>query len=193
MKLWNNLLIVVLAGLLVTGCSSPVYVQKDDTVNLNNYHTYMWVDTKANENDNSTRATAYVDMNVKNAVNAELKKLGWREVSDNPDAFVSYDILVERSAEQRSDPVYTRPVSRVYYNPFSRRWGTIYYPSQFIGYDSYSVPVKEGTVTVSIMDNKTDKIVWQGWTTETLNYARITDKEINKSVKNIFNKFGESS
>ena len=76
MKLWNNLLIIVLAGLLATGCSSPVYVQKDDTVNLNNYHTYMWVDTKANENDNSTKATAYADLSVKNAVNAELNKLG---------------------------------------------------------------------------------------------------------------------
>jgi hypothetical protein len=193
MKRWNNLLIVVLAGALIAGCSSPVYVQKDDTVNLNNYHTYMWVDTRANENDNSTRATAYVDMNVKNAVNAELNKLGWREVSDNPDAFISYDILVERSAEQRSDPIYTRPVSRVYYNPFARRWGTIYYPSQFIGYDSYTVPVKEGTVTVTVTDSKTDKVVWQGWTTETLNYARITDREINKSVKNIFNKFGSSA
>ncbi|HKB44596.1 MAG TPA: DUF4136 domain-containing protein [Chitinophagaceae bacterium] len=193
MKLWNNLLITVLAGLLIMGCSSPVYVQKDDTVNLNNYHTYMWVDTRANENDQSTRATAYVDMNVKNAVNAELNKLGWREVSDNPDAFVSYDILVERSTEQRSDPVYSRPVSRVYYNPFSRRWGTIYYPSQFMGYDTYTVPVKEGTVTVTITDSRTDKVVWQGWTTETLNYARITDKEINKSVKNIFNKFASSS
>ena len=101
--------------------------------------------------------------------------------------------MVERSTEQRSDPVYSRPFSRVYYNPFSRHWGTIYYPSQFIGYDAYTVPVKEGNVTVSITDSKSDKIVRQGWTTETLNYSRITDKEINKSVRNIFNKFESSS
>jgi hypothetical protein len=193
MKLWNNLLISVLAGLLVMGCSSPVYVQKDDTVNLNNYHTYMWVDTKANENDNSTRATAYADLSVKNAVNAELNKLGWREVSDNPDAFVSYDILVERSTERRSDPVYSRSFTRMYYNPFARRWGTIYYPSQFIGYQNYEVPVKEGIVTITIVDSKSDKVVWQGWTTESLNYSRITDAEIDKSVRNIFNKFDVAS
>ena len=139
MKLWNNLLISILTGLLVIGCSSPEYVQMDDTVNLNNCHTYIWVDTKANENDNSTRATAYADLSVKNAVNAELHKLGWREVSDNPDAFVSYDILVERSKEQRSEPVYSQPFTRMYYNPFARRWSTIYYPSQFIGYQNYEV------------------------------------------------------
>jgi hypothetical protein len=73
MKLWNNLLISVLTSLLVIGCSSPVYVQKDDTVNLNNYHTYMWVDTKANENDNSIRAAAYADLSVKNAVNGKCR------------------------------------------------------------------------------------------------------------------------
>jgi hypothetical protein len=162
MKPLNNLLTVALAGLLVLGCSSPVYVQKDDSANLNNYHTYMWVDTKANENDNGVKPTAYVDMSVKNAVNAELNKLGWREVSENPDAFVSYDVLVERSAEQRSDPVYSQPFTRMYYNPRARRWSTIYYPSQFIGYDTYTVPVKEGTVTVSIMDSNTDKICLAG-------------------------------
>lgn len=193
MKLWNKLLVIVLAGLMIAGCSSPVYVQKDDTTNLDNYRTYMWVDTKAHEHDNSTKATAYADQTIRNAVNAELIKLGWKEVSDNPDAFISYDILVERATEQRSDPVYTRPVSRVYYNRFARRWGTIYYPSQFVGYDTYTVPVKEGTVTISIVDSKTDKIVWQGWTTENLNYARITNKEINRSVKNIFNKFDASA
>src|SRR6266487_1977838 len=193
MKLWNNLLISVLTGLLVIGCSSPVYVQKDDTVNLNNYHTYMWVNTKANENDNSTRATAYADLSLKNAANAELRKLGWREVSDNPDALVSYDILVERSTEQRSDPVYSQPFTRMYYNPFARRWSTIYYPSQFIGYQNYEAPVKEGTVTITIVDSKSDKVVWQGWTTENLNYSRITDAEIDKSVRNIFNKFDVAS
>ena len=193
MKLWNNLMITVLAGLLVMGCSSPVYVQKDDTVNLNNYHTYMWVDTRASENDNSTRATAYADLSVKNAVNAELNKLGWREVNSDPDALVSYDILVERSVEQRSDPVYSQPFTRMYYNPFARRWSTIYYPSQFLGYQNYQVPVKEGTITISIMDSQNDKVIWQGWTTENLNYSRITSEEIDKSVRNIFNKFDVAS
>jgi hypothetical protein len=193
MKSWNKLQMIVFAGLLIAGCSNPVYVQKDETANLNNYHTYMWVDTRLNENDNSARAAAYADISVHNAVNNELNKLGWREVNSDPDALVSYDILVERSVEQRSDPVYTQPFTRMYFNPYTRRWSTIYYPSQFYGYQNYQVPVKEGTVTISIMDSKTDKIVWQGWTTENLNYSRLTEDEINKSVRNIFNKFDVAS
>jgi hypothetical protein len=193
MKLWKYVYSIAFAAILATGCSTPVHVQKDDTVNLSNYKTYMWVDTRANENDSTQRASAYADISVHNSVNAELRKLGWQEVSDNPDALVGYDVLVERTSEQRSDPVYSQPFTRSYYNRFTRRWNTIYYPSQFLGYDTYRVPVKEGTVTISLMDAKTDKTIWQGWTTENLNYSQLTDDEISRSVRNIFNKFDVAS
>jgi hypothetical protein len=181
--------LALMTAFLAAGCASPVYVQQDDSVSLDNYHTYMWVDTRASENDNSDRATAFADISVRNAANAELRKKGWREVSDNPDALISYDVLVERSTEQKSDPVYSRSFTRSYYNPYTRRWSTIYYPSQFLGYDSYEVPVKEGTVTISILDARTDKAIWQGWTTENLNYSRLTDDEIDRAVTHIFRKF----
>ena len=174
---------------LVASCSSPVYVQKDDAINLDSYKTYTWVDTRESENDNNARAAAYADISMRNAVNAELSRLGWREVSENPDAFVSYDILVERATERKSDPVYSQPVTRTYFNPYTRRWNTIYYPSQFMGYQNYEVPVKEGTITISILDAKTDRAVWQGWTTENMNYSRFTGDEISRSVRNIFKKF----
>jgi hypothetical protein len=193
MKLWKYVYIPVVAAFFLTGCSSPVHVQKDDSVNLSNYKTYMWVETRAGENDSTQRASAYADIGVHNAVNAELRKMGWREVDDNPDALVGYDVLVERSSEQRSDAVYSQPFTRSYYNRFTRQWRTIYYPSQFLGYDSYQVPVKEGTITISIMDARNDKTIWQGWTTENLNYSRLTDDEISRSVRNIFNKFDVAS
>ncbi len=183
----------IFAGVMLAGCSTPVYVQKDDAANMSNYKTYMWVDTRASETDNSERPSSYADIPVRNAVNNELRSMGWREVSDNPDALLSYDILVERSVEQKNDPVYSRPVTRSFYNPYTRRWSTIYYPSQFLGYQSYEVPVKEGTVTISIIDARNDKTVWQGWTTETMNYNRFSSDEIARSVRSIFNKFDETT
>jgi hypothetical protein len=189
MKLGNILYILV----LFTACSSPVHIQKDETANLNNYKSYMWVDTRSNEQDSTQKASSFADISVRNTANAELSRLGWREVTENPDALIGYDILVERASESRSDPVYSQPITRSYYNRFTRRWSTIYYPSQFLGYDNYQVPVKEGTITISIMDAKTDKPVWQGWTTENMNYSRFTDDEIRRSVRNIFNKFDVAS
>lgn len=188
MKTWNfffSMAVMVFAA----ACTNRVYVQKDENVNLANYRSYMWVDTRANEHDNSPRATAYIDINLQSAVNAELKKQGLKEVNHNPDMLLSYDVLVEKTPEQRTNPVYAQSLTRMYYNPFSKRWGTIFYPSQFLGFQSYEVPVREGIVTINMSDTQTDKLVWQGRITERLNYTRLTQEEINKTVRNIFNKF----
>ena len=182
---------ISIAGMLMSvaamfySCSTPAYVEKDSNVNLSTYKTYMWIDLKASENDASSRATAFADISVHNSVNAELNKWGWREVSDNPDVLVSYDVLVERNVETQSDPVYSQPYSRLYYNPYTRRWSSIYYPSQFLGYQQYQVPVKEATITINMMDAETDKKIWQGWTTERLS-GGLSDLDVKKSVRNIF-------
>jgi hypothetical protein len=58
-----------------------------------------------------------------------------------------------------------------------------------MGYDDYAVPVREGTVTISMTDAKSDRVVWQGWTTDEVNSRNLTSKEINNAVKSIFRKF----
>ncbi len=188
MKIVKNICAALVVVFTIAACAAPVHVAKDDSVDLKNYKTYMWVDTRYNQNDNTTRPTSYGDISVRNAANAELKNAGWTEVSNDPDLLISYDVLVQNTTTRKSDPVYTQSYSRTYYNPRLRRWGTLYYPSQFLGYNNYEVPVNEGTITITITDANTDKAVWQGWTTEELNYSRITPEEITASVKNIFSK-----
>jgi hypothetical protein len=183
----------IVLGILscVIGCSSPVYVQKDVSANLAKYRSYMWVETQRDQNDKRSNASAFAEAAIHNAANAELDKRGWREVNSNPDVLLSYDILVQRGTQAQSDPMYTRPFTRVYYNPWARRWGTIYYPSQFMGYDTYESPVREGTLTVTMMDANNDKPVWQAWTTEQLNSRKMTDAEASKAVRKIFRKLGK--
>jgi hypothetical protein len=77
----------------------------------------------------------------------------------------------------------------MFYNPYRKAWTSVYYPSQFVGYQNYTVPVKEGMVTISMTDANTDKLVWQGWTTESMNYTRLTESQIDRVVHNIFKKF----
>jgi uncharacterized protein DUF4136 len=188
MKIVRLINFLIVSSIILAACSSPVYVQKDESANLAKYKTYMWVETRSEQNDNVSK-TAFADMSIHNAVNAQLSREGWREVSDNPDVLVSHDILVQHSTQTQSSPVYTQPLVRYYYNPWARRWGSIYYPSQFMGYDTYETPVREATITVTFVDARTDKPIWQGWTTEELNGRKITDSEISKAVKNIFKKF----
>jgi hypothetical protein len=48
--------------------------------------------------------------------------------------------------------------------------------------------IREGTITVTMIDAKNDKTVWQGWTTAEVNNRNLTNKEIQKAVANIFKK-----
>jgi hypothetical protein len=58
-----------------------------------------------------------------------------------------------------------------------------------MGYDRNQRMVNEGTITISMIDTRTDKMVWQGWTTDQVNNRHLTSKEIQNSVKAIFRKF----
>ena len=191
MKIIRTVVGLLFLTVFWAGCGSPVYVQRDQSANLAKYKTFMWVETRESETDNKN-TLSFADQAIHRQVNTELEKRGWKEVSSSPEVLIGHDILVEKSIQRQSEPVYSQPFSRVYYNPWTRRWGTIYYPSQFMGYDNYDTPVREGTVTISIMDAQTDKTLWQAWTTQQINHRMITDPEIAKAVKNIFKKLNTS-
>ena len=174
------------AALFITGCAGTAHIEKDKTVDFSKYKTYAWAEKP--ESKKALR-NGLTETNVRNSVNAQLQKIGWKEVSANPDIMVNYELLVERNQKEQKDAVYTQSYTRSYFNRYTGRVNTYYYPGQFAGYDTYSTTVKEGTVTITMIDNKTDKAVWQGWTTTEIESRKMTGKEIDKSVKTIFRKF----
>jgi hypothetical protein len=188
-KKWNLFGSIAVAALLVVGCSAPVHIEKDDTVDFSKYKTFAWVDKNGLEKKDRDKSNELMEQKFKDAVTTALDKQGWRMDNRRPDVLINYDVLVERSSRRQSDAVYSQPFVRTFYNPFARRFYNVYYPSQFMGYDDYAVPVREGTVTISMTDAKTDKVVWQGWTTDEVNSRNLTSKEINSAVKSIFKRF----
>ena len=187
LKLWGmfSTFILVLAS-----CGTTAHIEKDDTVDLGRYRTFAWVDRDGEGRNDRNKNNDLTEQRIRDAVNKELEKsAGWREVKNRPDVLLSYDVLVERGTKETTNPVYTRPSSRLVYNPYPRRYATIYYPSQLAGYERDERTIREGTVTISMIDAKTDKTVWQGWTTDEVNSRNLTSKEIQNSVKSIFRKF----
>jgi len=182
--------VAALSGLLLASCAGVAHVEKDKTANFSNYHSYAWVESKDSQSDSvKTKISDLTERRIREAVNTEMAKSGWKEVKNRPDILLSYDVLFERSVKQENNPVYTEPMTRYVYNPYARRWVSIYYPSQFVGYDNNQRDVREGTLTLSMTDARTDKTVWQGWTTGEVNSRNLTSKEISASVKSIFRKF----
>jgi len=186
---WKLIGSIAVAALMIVGCSAPVHVEKDDSVDFSHYNTFAWVDKDGSGKTDQNKNNDLMEQKFKTAVTKALDKQGWRMDNRRPDVLISYDVLVERSTRRQNDPVYSQPFVRSFYNPYSRRFYNVYYPSQFMGYDDYSVAVREGTVTITVTDAKTDKVVWQGWTTDEVNSRNLTSKEINNAVKSIFRKF----
>ena len=179
----------ITAVILFTGCAGTAHIEKDKAADFSKYHTYAWVDKPVTEESKQSRRNELTEANIRNSVNEQLQKIGWKEVNANPDVMVNYELLVERTEKEQKDAVYSQSYTRSYYNRHTGKVNTFYYPGQFVGYDSYSTTVKEGTVTITMIDNRTDKTVWQGWTTSELVSSKITGREIDQSVKTIFRKF----
>ena len=181
---------IIFAGLLFTGCASTAHVEKARDVNMNNYKTYSWAEEAKPKSD---KHKEIAEQNIRYSVDEQLQKNGFRQVKSNPDVLVSTDFMVEKNNKEHNDAVYTQPTTSTYYNRSSGKLNTFYYPSEFAGYNNYSVSVKEGTLTVTLIDAKTDKAVWQGWATAELNKTNMSEKEIDKNVKSIFKKFDTSN
>lgn len=186
-KLWSLSVAIVF---LLASCTSTAHIEKDDTADFSRYKTFAWIEKDGQGNSDKIKNNNLTEQKIRQAVNAELEKTaGWREVKHKPDVLLSYDVLVERSSRETNSPVYSRPFTRLIYNPYTRRYTTIYYPSQFVGYERDERPIREGTVTITMIDARTDKAVWQGWTTEEVNSKNLTTKEIQYAVRSIFKKF----
>jgi hypothetical protein len=186
-KLWSGYLGFVF---LLASCASTAHIEKDENVDFSQYKTFAWIENDSKGKNDKNRKNDLTEQKVREAVTKELEKTaGWRESQSRPDVLLSYDVLIERTVSQRTETVYSRPFTRTFYNPYSRRLINVYYPSRFMGYDNYDVPSREGTITISMIDSKTDKTVWQGWTTEEVNSRNLSTREIQNSVRAIFRKF----
>ena len=191
MKGRNNIMLMLIAvviAITAMACGATAHIEKDETVNFSKYKTYAWVSEKE-KSVKDRNSNSLTDSQIKSAVAKQLQKAGWVESKNRPDVLLDYNILVENAVREQNNPVYSRPFTRYYYNPYTRRVVGFYYPSQMMGYESYEIPYKEGTITLHMIDNKTNKLIWQGWTSDAVNSHNLTSKEVNTSVKAILRKF----
>ena len=176
-------------ALFATGCGPTAHVEKDRSADFNQYKTYGWAEQGESKNGKTNHRNDITEKNLRFAVDLQMQKKGFVQSSGNPDLLISTDLLVQKNKQQNEKAVYSQPQTHSYYNTRTGRSSTYFYPSQFMGYENYSTTVKEGTVTITMIDARTDKAVWQCWTTSQLDRGNITSDEVDRCVKAIFKKF----
>lgn len=185
-KLFNLLLLI--AVIFFTGCGIQSHVQKTPGVDLQSYKTYSFIPA----DDSSAKGHKYKNFEesfLKRSIAAELEKKGLRESDVNPDILVEYDVQVEKDEYTRSQPVYSTPYMGYRYNPYTGRIRQVYYPSRYLGSDYYTVPYKSGTITVNIVDTKSNEVAWQGWAQTEVDKKKLSADEMSGIVKAIFKKY----
>lgn len=185
-KLW----LPVLAAFVITGCGVQSYVEKDPSVDLNKYKTYAWIGDNNSKKKNDKPYKDFQESYLIDLVSQQLEKNGFVQAKpgEKPDVLVDYDIMIENQVRPQSDPVYSRSFVRYFYNPYTGRINSFWFPSRYMGQTTYDVPYKSGTVTINIVDNDSKKLVWQGWAETEVTRKHINNDDMNKIVKSIFKK-----
>lgn len=180
--------LIVIAAVVLAGCGVQAYVEKDPAVDLKNYKTFAWINDKGTKNENGKPYKDFNETYMMDLVTKELERNGWQKAKSNPDILIDYDIMIENETRRESDAVYSRPTVRYFYNRYTGRINSFYYPSRYLGENSYTVPYKSGTITINIVDNESDKLVWQGWAETEVTRKNISREDMEKIVKSIFKK-----
>ena len=183
----KNFATVMLILISMVSCGPTATIEKNESIDFKKYKTFSWITSKADST--ALWLSDVQEENLMNAVNAKLASKGLIQDAAKPDLLLKYDILVEKTIRERNDPVYSQGYYRNFYNPYTRRIVTIYYPSRFLGYDKSAYQTREGTLTLSMVDAQTEKVVWQGWTVQDVGNARITSGELTTAANTIMRKF----
>lgn len=170
----KNIILSISVAFILASCSSiSVSYDYDKNANFTTYKTYGYTP--------EALALGIGDLNrdrLLAAIDAEMAARGFTK-SDSPDALV--DLIVK--AQERTQATATNTGG--YYGRYG--WGGGM-STTTINYDQYV----DGTLFVNFIDKSTEKMVWQGRATKTLDENASPQKKetnIKNAVKMIFSKF----
>lgn len=159
-------------GLMIVVCpfswAQTIRTNAMPGTDFSKYHTYKWVPIESNRHPNQI-----VDAQIKQAVDQQLAKKGLTKTDGEADLDVAYQVAVGR--ERQWD---------AFGSGGGRRWGGLG--------SATSSTIANGTLAIDMYDPSTEKLVWRGQATNTLDPSanqEKTEKNINKAMAKLFKSF----
>ncbi|MDB5232256.1 MAG: hypothetical protein JWN76_3061 [Chitinophagaceae bacterium] len=174
----------IASAFILPGCLVTTHVESAPGINFSNYKTFSW-SNGTGEKKEDIADNDIIDNNIKNTISLQLENKGWKETSQTPDVILDYNVMVEKKVNRIPEPVYNYPYTHYYYNGWRHRMGYMYYPADLAIYHTYNVPFKQGTLTVNMVDSKTNQLIWQG----DVSSKTVTTQEMQTDVTSILKKF----
>lgn len=179
--------------MLLLGCytATNVYTNQSKDTDMAQYQSYAWLPSQ------DTASSALYDneilqRNLMGEIDEQLMARGYAQENQKPDMLVLMHLMFEHDTVLERYPVYS---SYDYFYP--RAYvisGYGYYYSAYNrfnrveGFEIDTVAYTEGTVVIDIIDAKTNKLVWRGWS-ERLITAENYKSGLSKDIKAILREF----
>ena len=192
MKTRNKILagLVICTTTLLISCTVfNVGTDQDNSIDFKQYKTFAWYAKDPTTIKNDQFDNQILESNIKNIVSAELKKRGYKVDIDSPDVLLDFDIMIEKKTDQQQVPIYSYPYNYGYYNPYRPSNNPYLYQQRIVGYQTQNIPYKDGTLTLSMIDRKTSRLVWRGWGEGVVTDVQLYESQLPKGIDEIFKNF----
>jgi hypothetical protein len=168
--------------MLLAGCGTTVNVDYDKATNFQGLKTFTLMPTPETKTGDERLDSPLVDKRIRNAIVTMLSQRGYREVKQNPDFAVAYQLGIRQEVDS------SRATMTVGVGGF--------YPRSAIGmtygYPGYIESYERGILTIDILHGSDKKLIWRGSSGRRLYDGRTpekSEKEINAVVSEILDKF----
>lgn len=180
MTLRNLFLMFALS--LLTACGTTVNVDYDKQANFQALRTFTLMPSAETKTGDTRLDSPLVDKRIREAIVATLSQHGYRQVQDNADFSIAYQLGVRQELDS------------------SRASMTVgvggFYPHSAIGmtygYPGYVESYERGILTIDVLKGTDKKLVWRGSSGRRLydgSTPEKSEKEINAVVKEILARF----
>jgi hypothetical protein len=191
----NASVYIILILAITSACSSVgTFSDRDRAANFATYKTFSWLPNPHDSFANELFSSVIIETNVKNYVNKEMQDRGYTIDVDSPDLILEYNVDIERKATVETAPMHQYPYNYNWsYNPnydsyFGYRFNSKGQPVK-APYESYTtdpIPYSEGSISISVIDRKTNKLVWRGWSTGTVIDPTTYRTNLERDIHTIF-------
>lgn len=137
---------------LAAACSPGINITSEPApdFNLSGYQTFAFYDVEASGSGLSQNYKPKIDM-LKDEIAQQMQRRGLRQVSGSPDLLVNIGVVVKEQVQTRQTDFRTD--------------APIYIGQRRYTWKSKKVPVghyKTGTISVDLINNSRNELVWQG-------------------------------
>lgn len=166
--------------LLLSSCSPRIYVEQDNTAQFASYRSYAWVSPPAAPVRDPILDSQILEGRVQQAVEADLKARGYVEApsADSADFLVTYHTASKQKIESSGSSFSLGIV-----DAFPRGFGSV-----VVGGPQVESR-EEGTLMLDIIDGKSKRLAWRGWTMGWVNQGNYTAEAVADAVHQILDKF----